>query len=139
MSTVDAVSEVPAPEPEHLATPARARPARARRIRAASWLAPTSPALVYAGVLTIVAGFAVLAFAWSRVAGEAIVALQLPYVASGAFAGLGLVIVGVLLMYLAVKRRDAWQRDRRLDALAAALEGRRPADEETTEIGPASD
>jgi len=117
------VTVPPAPEPDQPATRLRV-PTRARPVRAASWLAPTSPALVYTGVALIVAGFAVLAFAWSRVAGTAIVSLQLPYVVSGGFAGLGLVIVGVLLMYLAVKRRDAWQRERRLDALAAALEGR---------------
>jgi hypothetical protein len=117
------VTTPPAPEPDQTATRLRAS-TRARPVRAASWLAPTSPALVYTGVVLIVAGFAVLAFAWSRVAGTAIVALQLPYLVSGGFAGLGLVIVGVLLMYLAVKRRDAWQRERRLDALAAALEGR---------------
>ncbi|HJT37654.1 MAG TPA: hypothetical protein VJ818_04445 [Actinomycetota bacterium] len=90
----------------------------------AGWLAPTSPALVYAGVVLIVAALGVLAYTWSRVAGTAIVALQLPYIASGAFAGVALIIVGVLLIFLGVKRRDAWERERRLEALAAVLEGR---------------
>jgi membrane protein implicated in regulation of membrane protease activity len=99
----------------------RARPFRSR---AAAWLTPTSPALVYAGVVLIVAALGVLAYTWSRVAGTAIVALQLPYIASGAFAGVGLVIVGVLLIFLGVKRREAWERERRLDALATALEER---------------
>jgi membrane protein implicated in regulation of membrane protease activity len=132
LSTVEGVTAPPAPEPDQTATRVRAT-TRARRVRAASLLAPTSPALVYAGVVLIVAGFAVLAFTWSRVAGTAIVALQLPFVVSGGFTGLGLVVVGVLLMYLGVKRRDAWQRERRLEALAAALEGR------STRLDPASE
>jgi len=114
------VDEVTEPAPEPARTRARAR----RRIRVAGWLAPTSPALVYTGVALIVAALAVLAYTWSRVAGTAIVALQLPYIASGAFAGIGLIIVGVLLIYLGVRRREAWERERRLESLAAALESR---------------
>jgi len=72
----------------------------------------------------VVLGFAVLAFTWSKVAGTAIVALQLPYLASGGFAGLGVLVVGVLSIYLGVKRRDAWQRERRLGALVSTLERR---------------
>jgi len=68
-----------------------------------------------------VTGFALLAWTWSRVAGTAIVALQLPYLASGGFSGLGLLVVGTLLIYLGVKRRDSWNRERRLEALATAL------------------
>jgi len=90
-------------------------------------MAPTSPALVYTGVALIVIGFAVLAFTWSKVAGTAIVALQLPYLASGGFAGLGVLVLGVLLIYIGVKRRDAWQRERRLEALVSALERRAAA------------
>ena len=120
--TVDDVSE-PAPEP------ARTR-VRARRIRVAGWLAPTSPALVYAGVTLIIAAIGVLAYTWSRVAGTAIVALQLPYIASGAFTAVGLIVVGVLLIYLGVRRREAWERERRLESLAAALGSRAQRDED---------
>ena len=120
-STVDEVivddGTEPAPEPAPVAR-------RPRRIRVAGWLAPTSPALVYTGVALIVAALAVLAYTWSRVAGTAIVALQLPYIASGAFAGIGLIVVGVLLIYLGVRRREAWERERRLESLTAALESR---------------
>jgi len=126
LSTVQDVTATPAPEAER----GRARvsvTARARRWRAASWLAPTSPALVYVGVALVVIGFAVLAFTWSKVAGTAIVALQLPYLASGGFAGLGVLVVGVLLIYIGVRRRDAWQRERRLSALVSALERRAAA------------
>jgi hypothetical protein len=137
LSTVEVVTAPAAPEPDQAAT--RLRPTtRARRLRAPSWLAPTSPALVYAGVVLIATGFAVLAFAWSRVAGTAIVALQLPFVVSGGFTGMGLVVIGVLLMYLGVKRRDAWQRERRLEALAAALESRAERPDPASETGDAA-
>jgi hypothetical protein len=120
LSTVEAVSATPAGEQERAVTPRRAV-TRARRVRLASWLTPTSNTAVYAGLALIVIGFAVLAWTWSRVAGTAIVALQLPYLASGGFSGLGLLVIGTLLIYLGVKRRDAWTRERRLEALAAAL------------------
>lgn len=107
----------PEPSPVHEATRVRAR-----RRRGAGLLAPTSPALVYLGILLLAAGFGLLAFTWSRVAGQAIVALQLPYLVSGVSTGLGLLILGVLAIYVGVKRRDAWQRDRRLEQLAAAFE-----------------
>jgi hypothetical protein len=73
----------------------------------------------------IVAGFGVLAFTWSKVAGTLLVALQLPYLISGGFTGLALVVLGVLVIYVGAKRRDAWQRDRRLEELAEMLEGER--------------
>ena len=128
-STVDGVTATPAPtEPDaaaSIAEPAPARPARrtrATRARFASLTAPASPALVYLGIFLLAGGFGLLGFTWSRVAGQAIVALQLPYLVSGATTGLGLLILGVLAIYLGVKRRDAWQRDRRLEQLAAAFE-----------------
>ena len=123
LSTVPDVSVTPAPEAERTRTRGRVG-TRARRLRIAGWLAPTSPALVYAGLVLIVVGFALLAFTWSKVAGTAIVALQLPYLASGGFAGLGVLIIGVLLIYLGVRRRDAWQRERRLQALVSAIDAR---------------
>ena len=85
------------------------------------WLDPESPAATYAGVLLIAAGLALIAYAWSRVAGTLSVALQLPYVASSAFTGLGLVIVGATLISVAARRRDAAIRARQLDELAALL------------------
>ena len=126
-STVDEVTVDDVTEPESESVPAPVRASR-RRTRVAGWLAPTSPALVYAGVTLIVAALAVLAYTWSRVAGTAIVALQLPYIASGAFACIGMIVVGVLLIYLGVRRREAWERERRLESLASALESRRTQD-----------
>ena len=143
-STVGDVTTPAAPEPdaatmltevERPPAPPRAARARPRRMRFAGLLAPTSPALVYLGIFLLAAGFGLLAFTWSRVAGKAIVSLQLPYVVSGASTGLGLLILGVLAVYLGAKRRDAWQRDRRLEQLAAAFEAIAKA--QTSESEPA--
>ena len=95
-----------------------------------------SPAPVYLGVTLIVAGLGTLAYTWSRVAGTAIIALQLPYVISGGFTGIALVVLGVLAIYLGVKRRDAWQRDRLLEELGAILE---TATQPRADAEPASD
>jgi hypothetical protein len=130
-STVGSVTDI-APDtedalvedaPEPVATPAGPPPRRRTR----AWLAPQSVAPIYLGITLTIAGFGLLAYTWGRIAGTAIVALQLPYIASGGFGGLGLVVVGILAINLGAKRRDAWQRDRRLEELAAVLEGRAPA------------
>lgn len=126
-STVEPVTT--APEPDALPKVARVPSARKRRV--AGWLAPTSPALVYTGIALVVAGFGVLAFTWSKVAGTLLVALQLPYLISGGFTGIGLVVVGVLVIYIGAKRRDAWQRERRLEELTELLEGTASAERDT--------
>jgi len=76
---------------------------------------------MYAGVLLIAGGLALIAYTWSRVAGTLSVALQLPYVASAAFPGLGLVIVGATVISVAARRRDAAVRAGQLEELAALL------------------
>lgn len=100
-----------------------------------SRLDPSSPTPVYVGVALIAAGAALVGYTWLRVSGLLSVPLQLPYVASSGFTGLGLVIVGALVTSLAAKRRDAEERRRQLeevalllDALSRALDGtRRPS------------
>ena len=119
-STVEPVT-APADDDVQQAAPRRSRTAILRR-RLGALASPTSPALVYAGVLLIVVAFAVIAYTWSRVAGTAIVVLQLPYVVSGGFAAVALLVIGALLVHLGAKRRDAYLRDRRLEQLAATLD-----------------
>ena len=100
-----------------------------------SRLDPSSPIPVYVGVALIAVGAALVGYTWLRVSGLLSVPLQLPYVASSGFTGLGLVIVGALVTSLAAKRRDADERRRQLeevalllDALSQALDGaRRPS------------
>ena len=84
-------------------------------------LAPESPALVYAGVAVVAFGFAVLAYTWGRVAGTLSIALQLPYIASGGFTGLAMIVLGALLISVATGRRDARARAEQLEELSEVL------------------
>jgi Flp pilus assembly protein TadB len=130
LSSVDAVAET-ARETDRLAAGRRSR-WRSIRSRLGALASPTSPALVYAGVALIVVSFAVLAYTWGHVAGTALVALQLPYIVSGGFAAIASLAIGVLLVHLGTKRREAFLRDRRLEQLAAALDAlaKEPQDRE---------
>lgn len=91
-------------------------------------LAPLSPVPTYVGIAIAAAGFVLIAFAWSKVAGIADnVALQLPYLVSGGLTGLGLVMVGVTVVNVAAKRRDALLRQQQTELLADALSELRAA------------
>jgi hypothetical protein len=85
-------------------------------------LDPASPVPVYVGVGVITLGTALVAYTWLRVSGLLSVPLQLPYVASSGFTGLGLVIVGALVTSLAAKRRDSDERRRQLEEVALLLD-----------------
>ena len=76
---------------------------------------------VWAGLIIILIGFGLIAFTWGRVAGLLDVALQLPYIASGGLAGIGLIMLGLLITNLAVKHREALERSRQLDEIREAL------------------
>ena len=81
-----------------------------------------SPVPTYAGIAVAALGFALIAFAWSKVAGIADnVALQMPYLVSGGLTGLGLVMVGVTIVNVAAKRRDGLLRQQQTELLADAL------------------
>ena len=96
---------------------------RSKLRRFGSWLvSPDSTALVYVGLAIAMAGFGLLAFTWSKVAGTLSVALQLPYIASGGFVGVGLVVLGVVIANIAVKRRDNFARIRQLQKLSTTME-----------------
>jgi hypothetical protein len=96
---------------------------RLRLRRAGVWFtSPDSRALIYLGLVIVVAGFAAIAFAWTQVAATLSVALQIPFLASGGFVGLGLVVVGAAIMSIGVKRRDNFARIRELQKLSATME-----------------
>lgn len=81
-----------------------------------------SPVPTYVGIAVSALGFALIAFAWGKVAGIADnVALQLPYLVSGGLTGLGLVMVGLTIVNVAAKRRDALLRQQQTQLLADAL------------------
>lgn len=84
-------------------------------------LRPLSPVPTYLGVAVTAIGFVLIAFAWGAVAGETNVALQLPYLVSGAMTGLGLVMVGLTVISIAARRRDAVLREQQTQLLADAL------------------
>src|SRR5436305_11848088 len=92
-------------------------PPDAARGRLRLLLDPASPALTIVGILTVVAGFVLIAVGWYDVSGTANVAFQLPYLVSSALTGLGLIVIGVATAAIAAKRHDAYQRLRRLDLL----------------------
>ena len=76
---------------------------------------------VWAGLIIIAIGFGLIVFTWGKVAALLDVALQLPYIASGGLAGIGLIMLGLLITNLAVKRREALERSRQLDEIREAL------------------
>ena len=76
---------------------------------------------VWAGVVVATAGLVLIAIAWGRTAGLTQVGLQTPYVVSAGFTGLGLVVVGLTLVSITVKRADAAERTRQLRELREVL------------------
>ena len=84
-------------------------------------LRPLSPVPTYLGIAVAAIGFVLVVFAWAQSAGETNVALQIPYLISGGMVGLGLVMVGVTVVNVAAKRRDAQLRQQQTELLAAAL------------------
>jgi hypothetical protein len=82
---------------------------------------------LFVGVVLIVAGIALIAFGWGRIASLHDVSLQLPYIASTSFPGIALVICGVALALMGARSRDAAARAEQLDELAATLRAIREA------------
>ena len=97
------------------------RPAHGRLADRLPALRPLSPVPTYLGVAVSVLGFVLLAVAWSRSAAQTNVALQVPYLISGGMVGLGLVMVGVTVVSVAARRRDAQLREQQTELLASAL------------------
>jgi hypothetical protein len=83
------------------------------------------------GVACASVGVALLAVAWGKTAGLTNVALQIPYVVSAGFTGLGLVAVGLTVVNLSAKQADARVRTRQVSELRELLtELRRTIEEE---------
>lgn len=84
-------------------------------------LRPLSPVPTYLGIAVAAVGFAIIAVAWGRTAGETSVALQMPYLISGGLGGVGLILVGLTVINVAARRRDALLREQQTRLLADAL------------------
>lgn len=91
------------------------------------WLRTDSPAFVWIGVVLSAVGFALIALAWSQIAGEDQVYRQLPYLVSAGMTGLGAIMVGVTIINVSAKRRDASERQRQMDQLVRVLDEIRDA------------
>ena len=120
--------------------PAWARtPAFVERWRSALVSSPvfarTSAAPTWFGLVIVGMGFAVIAFGWGRVGGLSAVALQIPYLVSAGCGGLGLIVLGVTIVGVQAKRREAAAREdtilelgrvvRELERIAESREARR--------------
>ena len=113
-----------AQEPTALKTSTRrGRLARFVRVGAGVWV----------GLLFVAGGFGLIVYTWSKVAALLDVALQLPYIVSGGLTGIGLVLFGLLVTNLSVRRREALERSRQLDEVREALVRLRSAVEGTDE------
>ncbi|MFN2595090.1 MAG: hypothetical protein ABR579_09415 [Actinomycetota bacterium] len=101
------------PEKEEDAVTAPAPRRRRFRFGASIW--------VYVGVVAAAAGFGLIAYSWSKVAGQLNVGLQLPYLISAGLVGLGIVIVGVALAHFAALHRDSLDRTRQMEQVSGLL------------------
>jgi hypothetical protein len=100
---------------------------QSRRRRLPSWRLPawvdlSSPTAVWVGLVVAGVGFVLLGVAWAQIAGEAEVYLQLPYLVSAGMTGLGLIMVGLTIVNVSTKRRDALERERQMSQLVSILE-----------------
>ena len=116
-------------EPDiELSTPQAGRPGAMSRFASSAALRPQSATPTGIGIGVAIIGFILLAVAWGGVAGEDDVAMQVPYLISGGAVGLGLIMVGLTVVNLAAKRRDAAMRGQQIELLAAALQELREGD-----------
>lgn len=88
----------------------------------ATWLAPASPVPTWIGIVVVAAGFGIIAYGWSRVAGLLSVPLQMPYMISAGFTGLGLVCLGIGIVAVQAKRQETAARQRHLDEIRDLVE-----------------
>jgi hypothetical protein len=85
-------------------------------------LRPQSPVPTYVGVALALAGFVLIAVTWGAVAPLKDVAKQLPYIVSGGLTGVGLILVGMTVVSVAARRREAALRERQTEVLTKALD-----------------
>lgn len=87
-----------------------------------SWLRPAAPTWVWLSVVVAVVGFVLIAVAWGAVSDESEVYRQLPYVVSGGIVGMAMVMVGLTVLNVATRQRDAAERERQIDRLVDVIE-----------------
>ncbi|HET7530426.1 MAG TPA: hypothetical protein VFJ98_05655 [Mycobacteriales bacterium] len=92
-----------------------------RRSRLQVLLDPASVVPTYLGVLVTLIGFALIGYAWVKVAALVDVWRQMPYVVSAGLPGLGLVMTGLVVINVSARRQDGAARARQMSTLAEAL------------------
>jgi hypothetical protein len=122
---VDDVSVIDSPTEVVAAPPIETRHHRRSPLAAGrlpSALRAGTPAWTWLGVALAGLGFVLLAVGWGQVAGETQLYLQMPYVVSAAMAGLGVIMVGLVILDVAARQQDAQARDRQMEQLLAAID-----------------
>jgi hypothetical protein len=92
-----------------------------RRTWLQSLLDPASVVPTYVGVTVTLIGFALIGYAWVKVAALVDVWRQMPYVVSAGLPGLGLVMTGLVIVNVSARRQDGAARARQMATLAEAL------------------
>jgi hypothetical protein len=93
-----------------------------RRSRLQVLLDPASAVPTYIGIAIALIGFALIGFAWVKVAALVDVWRQMPYVVSAGLPGLGLVMTGLVVINVSARRQDGAARGRQMGTLAEALQ-----------------
>ena len=75
----------------------------------------------WVGIILAAAGGVLLAIAWGRTAGLTNVGLQIPYVISAGFTGLGLIATGLTVVNITAKQEDSRERVRQVAELRELL------------------
>jgi len=104
------------PAPDTLGVDAGVRRRRWRLL-----MDPASQVPTLIGVAVAAIGFALMGIAWVKVAGLTDVWRQMPYLMSAGLPGLGLVMTGLVLVNVSVRRQDGAARARQMAALSEAL------------------
>ena len=86
--------------------------------------------VTWIGVGLVTVGVVLLVVAWGRTAGLTNVGLQVPYLVSAGFTGVALVLVGLTVINIDAKRRDAAVRNAQLAELRGLLSELRTVVEE---------
>ena len=73
------------------------------------------------GLATVAAGFIVIGKAWDGAASKNFITGQFPYLISGGFLGLGLIVTGTTLMRLATERAERQVLTAKFDEMALLL------------------
>jgi hypothetical protein len=82
---------------------------------------PASQIPTIGGVIIGAIGFALIGYAWAKIAGLVDVWKQMPYLVSAGLPGLGLVMTGLVIVNVSARRQDGAARARQMATLTEAM------------------